>query len=87
MNGQLRTLICAEVVLHKVCPVARRVFRGVYDWVGPRLARRVRTPWQADLAYLTMKPLEWAAWLLLMAVFGDPRQVVGRLGRHGGKEA
>lgn len=36
--------------------------RRVYDYIGPRLARRLVHPLLADAAYLLLKPFEWLGW-------------------------
>jgi len=51
-----------------LCQHARghRVLRAVYNRVGPLLASMLFCPILADLAYLSLKPAEWTARLLLL---------------------
>lgn len=79
LNEQLRILICAEIALHVICPNAARRFRKVYDRIGPMLARLVVNAWLADGLYVSLKPLEWSAKLLLWSIFGQVRPVVEKL--------
>jgi hypothetical protein len=59
-------------------PSSHATMRCFYDRLGPRLAARIRAPWQADLVYLALKPLELVAILLGRAPVAPRR--VGR--RH-----
>lgn len=59
VNQQLHILKMGELVLKAVAPTVHRCLRGCYDRIGPLLARRIRHPFTADLAYLTLKPIEW----------------------------
>jgi hypothetical protein len=43
-----------------VAPRTHRSLRAFYDGVAPPLAARLRHPLAADLAYLSLKPAEWA---------------------------
>ncbi len=62
---QLIVLKTFELVIQSNFPSIHRWLREVYDIVGPRLARRISNPWVADLAYVSLKPLEW---LILMSL-------------------
>jgi hypothetical protein len=65
VNAQLRYLKCGELALQAVSPATHRRVRRVYDCVGLWLARRLRHPLLADVAYLSLKPVEWGTvWLL-----------------------
>jgi len=78
VNAQLRRLKCVEIALAATCPRTHRVIRLPYDTIGPPLARRITaSPWLADVAYLTLKPVEWVCFGVLVAAV--PR--VGRLTR------
>jgi hypothetical protein len=41
------------------------MFRKIYNHAGPVIARRMTSPWLADLTFLALKPLEWLARLCL----------------------
>jgi len=58
-NAQLRRLKRFEILLRLVAPAIHRGLRAAYDFVGPPLARRLRHPLAADVAYLLLKPAEW----------------------------
>jgi hypothetical protein len=69
VNGQLQVLKFAELALLAVKPHWHTALRKMYDVVGKSLARRIRNPFLADIAYLLLKPSEWLArWLLKMIV-------------------
>ncbi len=68
VNRQLQLLKCAELALLAVHPRSHKLFRGIYDVAGKRLARRIRNPFIADMAYLLLKPWEWLAGFILKAV-------------------
>jgi hypothetical protein len=65
-DAQLATFKTAEHALQARLPRLHRALRAAYDRLGPPVARRVVSPWLADLAYLSLKPGEW---LLLSAGF------------------
>lgn len=65
VNRQLQFLKCAELAWMAVQPRSHRRLRRVYDVVGRLLARQIRNPFLADLAYLLLKPLDLSArWIL-----------------------
>jgi hypothetical protein len=70
VNNQLRILKAGELALQCLMPRLHQRLRWVYNWVGPRLARRIQQPWQADCAYLLLKPFEWLTSLALYCVLG-----------------
>lgn len=61
VNLQLAALKCGEVAIRTLFPHLHVAMRKVYDRLGPPLAARIRNPLLADLAYLSLKPCEWAA--------------------------
>ncbi len=64
-NHQLMILKTFEIVLQANFPRAHHLLRRPYDVVGPWLAQRMNRAGVADAAYLSLKPVEWAAWLTL----------------------
>lgn len=68
VNAQLQTLKAAELALIVVAPRCHRRLRRLYNRLGPPLARRLKNPWLADAAYVSLKPAEWLARLLLRNV-------------------
>jgi len=61
LNRQLMTFWGFENWLKKSFPRFHRWLRKIYNRVGPVVARQIRFRWQADMVYLLLKPLEWAA--------------------------
>ncbi|MCB8943203.1 MAG: hypothetical protein H6658_05565 [Ardenticatenaceae bacterium] len=78
VNRQLQTLKAAEVVLLVLAPRGHRWLRRGYDVYGRLLATKLTNPYLADLAYLTLKPLEWGSWLLLSLVVPNVGGWIGR---------
>lgn len=62
---QLATFWALEAAWQRRSPASHAIFRRFYNRVGPRVARRIRHPWQADLVFLLLKPLECFARPLL----------------------
>ena len=82
---QLVTLKRGELVLAALTPRLHRAIRRVYDRVGPPIARRITTPWRADLAYLTLAPAACLTGLVLAvlrALPTDPRSPMRRADRR-----
>jgi hypothetical protein len=79
VNGQLRYLKLAEIALRALSPRLHRACRGLYDIFGPALAREIRSPIMADLAYLTLKPVEWVARAVLVCIVPDADALARRL--------
>jgi hypothetical protein len=59
-SPQLLWLKRGELVLAQLAPRVHRRLRRVYDRAGPPFAQKLRHPLAADLAYLSLKPAEWA---------------------------
>ncbi len=81
VNRQLRTLKAGELALRAVAPAVHRVLRCVYDALGPALASRLVNPWLADLAYLLLKPAEWASYAFLACTLANERKRIDTLFR------
>ncbi len=60
-NLQLLTFWRFENRWRNQSPSSHAAFRAVYNRVGPAVAARITSPWLADLAYLAIKPVEFAA--------------------------
>jgi hypothetical protein len=65
VNKQLQILKCAELALLAAQPGFHRILRRAYDVIGKALAKRIRNPYLADLAYLLLKPWAWLARFVL----------------------
>ena len=61
----MQTLKAAELLLAQRLPRLHRALRAVYDRVGPPIARRIRSPWLADVSYLLFAPLAITAGVIL----------------------
>ncbi len=59
VNRQLCVANAFEQLLMEKAPSLHRRVRHFYDTYGYPLSRHITGPWQADLVYLLMKPLEW----------------------------
>ena len=59
LNQQLLTFWKFEHLLKLHTPKSHWVIRRIYNWIGPIVARLIVFRWQADLAYLLLKPAEW----------------------------
>jgi hypothetical protein len=64
-NGQLATFWRLEERWQAGEPASHRVFRRIYNRVGPLIARRVRHPLLADAVWLALKPAELLVRLIL----------------------
>lgn len=76
VNRQLRRLKCAEIALAAMSPSAHRLIRRIYNRVGPVLARGMRSRWLADVAYLTLWPVEKGMAVLLERGVADFEELV-----------
>ena len=65
VNGQLLTLTRFEGAWRTNSPRTHRAFRCIYNYVGPRVARRIGSAWLADCVYVLLKPAEFVATLAL----------------------
>ena len=59
INHQLAMLKAGERALADRTPRLHRALRTVYDTVGPPMARQMKFRLIADIAYVSLKPLEW----------------------------
>ncbi len=60
-NRQLDTFWQFEAIWRKRSPRSHRLFRKVYNRLGPSLAARITSRWRADVVFLTLKPFEHLA--------------------------
>ncbi|MEO1529658.1 MAG: DUF6688 family protein [Planctomycetota bacterium] len=82
VSPQLQRLKGFEIGLRTLFPRFHRGLRVVYNALGPRVARRVRSPWAGDLCYLALKPAEWFALLVLWGVLHRDVVVIRQLYRQ-----
>jgi hypothetical protein len=66
-NQQLATLWAFEVLWRNAAPRTHGAFRSIYNLIGPVIARRITSPWTADVFYLALKPAEFLARFLVNA--------------------
>jgi hypothetical protein len=84
VNRQLQVLKAGELALRALLPTAHHRLRRIYDHIGPCFAQRLNHACLADLAYLTLKPLEWCVYIALIGLLGRQRTWIDRLyGRSG----
>jgi hypothetical protein len=57
-NHQLIVFWQFEDRWRKAAPHSHTLCRKLYNRAGPAIASRIRSPWLADLVYLSLKPLE-----------------------------
>ena len=65
VNRQLQILKFAELALMAVLPRLHKALRKVYDVIGRFVARKIKNPFLADLAYLMLSPFEMLAAFIL----------------------
>jgi hypothetical protein len=78
VNRQLCVANAFEELLQEKTPRFRRLVRRIYDAIGCPIARRIRTPLAADIAYIIIKPLEWIMTLILYIVEVKPENRIAR---------
>lgn len=69
VNRQLCVANAFEQILEEKMPRLHQKIRHFYDTYGFPIARKIRSPYTADLVYLLMKPLEWI--FLIVIYFCD----------------
>ena len=79
VNAQLQILKCTELTMMVISPRLHQFSRVIYDEIGKRMARTIRNPFLADVAYLLLKPFEWIARTSLKIVFSDIDSISKRL--------
>jgi hypothetical protein len=65
VNRQLATFWQFEDAWQAGAPRSHAAFRRVYNRIGSRIARRIVSPWTADVVFLALKPAEWTCRQLL----------------------
>lgn len=66
-NCQLATFWAFEALWRTHAPRSHAAFRRVYNVVGPVVARRITSPWMADVFYVALKPAEFLARFVIKA--------------------
>lgn len=79
LTRQLQRLKAFELVLAVSVPAAHRRVRRLYNWLGPRVARRICNAWMADAVFVLLKPLEWLAVAAVLPLAGVRAAHVRRL--------
>ena len=82
VNRQLRILKAGELALLALAPTVHCLLRCIYDALGPALASRLTNPCLADVAYLSLKPAEWATHAFLAFTLAGKRQRIDSLFRR-----
>jgi hypothetical protein len=65
VSQQLATLWQFETLWRSSAPLSHAMFRRIYNRIGPVIARWIVPRWLADVVYIALKPLEFAARLSL----------------------
>lgn len=65
VTRQLATLWAFEALWRNNAPRSHATFRRIYNVLGPIVARRITSPWIADIFFLALKPVEFFARFLL----------------------
>lgn len=76
VNLQLLTFWQFEDIWRDRSPRTHRIFRSIYNRVGPFIASRVKTRLAADIIYLTLKPFEWIAAIICNRYGAEKNQVL-----------
>jgi|GEM_PF-2724975 len=74
VTKQMQTLKTAEYAIQKKLPSLHKWIRSVYDRLGPHIARRIRSPWIADLSFVLFALIAFAAWMALR-ITGQSRNI------------
>ncbi|MBI3882483.1 MAG: hypothetical protein HY301_20785 [Verrucomicrobia bacterium] len=74
-NQQLITLWKFEALWRARAPRSHAIFRRGYNRLGSVIARRITSPWVADLAFIALKPLEMVAALIVSQTGRDQTQL------------
>ena len=78
VNRQLCVSKAFEELLQEKTPRFHKLLRRIYDAIGCPIARRIRTPFAADVAYIVIKPLEWLLLIILYLVEVKPENRIAR---------
>lgn len=84
VNRQLCIANAFEDLIKERAPKFHHFIRYIYDNYGYPLSKHINKPWQADLTYILMKPLEWIflVTLYLFDVKPENRIAVQYIGNH-----
>ncbi len=78
VNRQLCVANAFEELIQKKTPRFHKLLRSIYDVVGYAIAKRIKTPLAADIAYIVIKPLEWFLLLILYLVEIKPEDKIAK---------
>ena len=68
VNPQLQRLKCVELALLAISPNLHKFIRRIYDVLGRKLAAQIKNPILADVAFLTLIPVEWVSFFVLKLI-------------------
>ena len=71
VTPQLQRLKLGELALWAAAPQLHRRCRTIYDRLGPRLARHLRSPWCAALAWIALEPPSRLVMALVLGAAGE----------------
>ena len=78
INRQICVANAFEELLQEKTPHLRKLLRCVYDAIGCPIAKHIRSPFAADIAYLIIKPFEWFMVLVLYLVETKPENRISK---------
>jgi len=78
INAQVKYFKCAELILMTIFPGGHKICRTLYDCVGIQLARIITHPILADMAYASLKPIEWSFRAIMRILIPDIEEFVHR---------
>ena len=87
VNQQLATFKAAELTLRAISPKGHRLFRSVYNRLGPLAAAKLVGPLSATVAYLCLKPAEWLCRIVLRILLGRQAYRLAKTLYHARAEA
>lgn len=76
VNRQLLVANAFEQVISDRLPRSHSAIRHVYDRYGFDLAKRIQTPWAADVVWVLMKPLEWVFLAVIYLCVSYPEDLI-----------
>lgn len=79
VNYQLQTYKAIELAMMALVPGVHKQLRGIYDLIGPKLARRMDHPISADIAYLLLKPAELLGHKLLILLIPECKIFISQI--------
>lgn len=71
VTKQLQHFKLFEIILKTLLPDFHKILRSIYDNIGLKLSKQIKTQWLANFSYLLLKPLEWLVCMLIYCLSPD----------------